>query len=367
MLTFGRWVEGARPRLTVVAVIVAVLVVIALPFVYVSPSDVRGVPGPLLIVICLVGSFLLGPWLGGAIGVLGIGLAVLVVGENPVAEPVVWLPVIVAVGILGDRVRHGEEVRLDLLSALRDGLVALSKDPVVGPLEVHSRYLPAEQAQMLAGDFYGVVLGPAGTVEVMVGDVAGHGPSAAAAATHLRAAWRGLATAGVPLDRMMGVLNDSLIAEHSRLSTQLVFATVCMASVDPDRMNARVVLAGHPPPFLVQRRRARSLELSPGPPIGVDPGRTWEVHDVELPDEIWTLLLYTDGLVEGRAAPDGPRPFGVQRLTALLEGQAPLTAQAIDSILGSVQAANGGPMTDDVVMVAVSPATRPKPVSSDAA
>ena len=39
-------------------VIVALLVVIAVPFLFVSPTDVRGVPGPLLIVICL--SLLLG-------------------------------------------------------------------------------------------------------------------------------------------------------------------------------------------------------------------------------------------------------------------------------------------------------------------
>jgi hypothetical protein len=338
------------------------LVVIALPFVFVSPTDVRGVPGPLLVVICLIGSALLGPWVGGAIGVLGVGLAVLVVGENPVSEPVVWLPVIVVVGLLGDRVRREEDVRRDLLAALRDGLVALSQDPVVGPLEVQSRYLPAEQAQMLAGDFYGVVLGPGGTVEVMVGDVAGHGPSAAAAATHLRAAWRGLATAGVAPDRIMGVLNDSLIAERGRMRTEVGFATVCLASVAPDRMNARVVLAGHPPPLLVRRERVGSLELAPDPPIGVDPSRTWAVHNVQLPDEIWTLLLYTDGLVEGRAAPDGPRPFGLQRLAALLEGQAPLTAETIDDILGRVQAANGGPMSDDVVMVAVSPTSSLMPV-----
>jgi serine phosphatase RsbU (regulator of sigma subunit) len=295
--------------------------------------------------------------------VIGVGLAVLAVGENPVAEPLVWLPVIVAVGIVGERVQHDEEIRRELLSALRDGLVALSQDPVVGPLDVQSRYLPAEQAQMLAGDFYGVVLGPRDTVEVMVGDVAGHGPSAAAAATHLRAAWRGLATAGVPPDRIIGVLNDSLIAERQRMTTEVVFATVCLASVDADRMNARVVLAGHPPPLLVRGDHAGSLELAPDPPIGVDPGRRWAVHDVQLPDEMWTLLLYTDGLVEGRAQPNGPRPFGIQRLAALLEGQAPLTAEAIDDVLDRVHAANGGPMSDDVVMLAVSPTSSPRPVT----
>jgi serine phosphatase RsbU (regulator of sigma subunit) len=161
----------------------------------------------------------------------------------------------------------------------------------------------------------------------------------------------------------MGVLNDSLIAERHRMSTQIVFATVCLASVDPDRMNARVVLAGHPPPLLVRRDHAGSLELSPGPPIGVDPGRTWDVHHVQLPDEIWTLLLYTDGLVEGRSAPNGPRPFGLGRLSELLAGQAPLTAPAIDDVLEHVHAANGGPLADDVVILAVSPTASPMRVS----
>ncbi|MGN6378265.1 MAG: PP2C family protein-serine/threonine phosphatase [Gaiellales bacterium] len=348
--------------MTVAAVILGLLVVISLPFLFVSSSDVRGVPGPLVIVVCLVGSFLLGPRLGGAIGIFGVGLAVIVIGENAVAEPVVWIPVIVGVGVVGDRVRRTEDLRRDLLVELREGLVALSEDQVVGPLEVKSRYMPVEQAQMLAGDFYGVVLGPTGTVEVMVGDVAGHGASAAAVATHLRAAWRGLATAGVAPGRIMSVLNDSLIAERRRVATQVVFATVCVASVDPDRMGARVVLAGHPPPLLVRRHGTAPLELEPDPPIGVDPTRRWAVHDVALPDEVWTLLLYSDGLVEGRVAPGGERPFGLPRLAQLLDGHAPLTEERIDHVLARVREANGGPMSDDIVVVAVSPSGGPSAV-----
>ena len=142
-------------------------------------------------------AFVLGPWEGAALTAVAVVLAVVIIGENRFAEPLVWLPVAVGVGMVGERVRRGDELRRSLLDALRQGLVSLVQDPEVGPLVVVSRYVPAEAAQVLAGDFYGEIQQPSGRVAVMVGDVAGHGPSAAAIATRLRAAWRGLASADV--------------------------------------------------------------------------------------------------------------------------------------------------------------------------
>ena len=98
-------------------------------------------------------------------------LAVTIVGENAWAEPLVWLPVSAVAGIVGERVRHGDELRRALIEELRRGLVGLYSDPRVGPLNVISRYIPAVSAQRIAGDFYGAVLQPTGDVATMVGDV----------------------------------------------------------------------------------------------------------------------------------------------------------------------------------------------------
>ena len=143
--------------------------------------------------------------------------------------------------------------------------MALSRDPRVGPLQVISRYLPAEREQILAGAFTGVVVQPDGDVALMVGDVSGHGPDAAAVATHLRAAWRGLAVAGVPAYQIIRVLNDSLMAE-SMAGGGVRFATVCLAS--SRRPLAGDDGAGRPPAAGAGHRRRNPALTSHDPVLG---------------------------------------------------------------------------------------------------
>jgi hypothetical protein len=347
------------PRVRAVAVGCVVLaeLAIALPFLVVSPSTVRGVPGPLLVLLGVASAFVMGPRLGAALTAFAVVLAVVIIGENGYTEPLVWIPVAVGVGVVGDRVRRGDDLRRALLRELRRGLVTVSREPQVGPYRIVSRYVPAEEAQVLAGDFYGVIREPGGAVAVMVGDVAGHGPGAAAVATRLRASWRGLASAGVPARDAAEVLNDTMLAERRRASAPLLFATLCLASIEPDRSKVGLVLAGHPPPIMVTAGGVEEYVLATGPAIGITPDPEWTVHEVELPAAPWSLVFYTDGLVEGRAAPYGPRPFGTARLHELLAAPGPpLGEEDVDALLAAVAAANGAPMSDDIVVVAVSPA-----------
>jgi serine phosphatase RsbU (regulator of sigma subunit) len=191
----------------------------------------------------------------------------------------------------------------------------------------------------------------------MVGDVAGHGPGAAAVATRLRASWRGLASAGVPACDAVQVLNETLIAERRRASLPVLFATLCLATIEEDGSRASFLLAGHPPPLLVASGGVVEHDLATDPAIGIAERPEWREHEVELPAPPWSLLFYTDGLVEGRTSPAGPRPFGTDRLRSLLEEPGPPLGEGdVDAVLATVAAANGGPMSDDIVVVAVSPA-----------
>ena len=352
------WRDSRRGRVRAAGLVLAAQLLIALPFLFVSPGTLRGVPGPLLVVTGVAAAYVFGPWEGLALTAVAVVLAVVIIGENRYAEPLVWLPMAVGVGIVGERVRRGDELRRSLLDALRQGLVSLVDDPEVGPLVVVSRYVPAEAAQVLAGDFYGEIQQPNGRVAVMVGDVAGHGPSAAAIATRLRAAWRGLASANVPAPETIRVLNEMLIAEHRRHRTPVTFATMCLVSIDTELATASVLLAGHPPPILVASGAARECDVPPCPAIGIMGFAEWDSHEVSLPDAPWTLVLYTDGLVEGRSAPDGRRPFGPGRLLEMLAARTPpITDADADAILAGIEQANGGPLPDDVVFLAASPQT----------
>jgi serine phosphatase RsbU (regulator of sigma subunit) len=339
-------------------VLVAELV-IALPFLAVSPATVRGVPGPVLVLLGMGSAFVLGPRIGVGLTVVAVVLAVTIVGENPVSEPLVWLPAAVIAGLAGDRVRRGDQLRRELLESLRQGLVSLVRDPEVRSLLLVSRYVPAEQAQVLAGDFYGAIQQPSGRVSVMVGDVAGHGPRAAAVATRLRATWRGLASAEVAPEATVRVLNDLLVADRERHGTPITFATICLVSIDPDGAEASVLLAGHPPPVLLAEGLVEECRTgASNPAIGVLDSADWKSFQVMLPAAPWTLVLYTDGLVEGRVSPGGPRPYGIERLLHLLAlHPPPVTETDADAIVAAIREANGGPLGDDMVFLAASPRT----------
>lgn len=338
------------------AAVVALQVLVAAPFLYVSPSTLPGLPGPLLVVIALAASLLLGWRLGVLAMLVSVVLGVTVLDQNPIVIPLVWLPAALFAGLVGDAIRHGEALRREVVQQLYAGLVALSRDPVIGPLAVHTRYQPAEVEQVLAGDFYGVLEGPHGEAFIMVGDVSGHGPGAAATATHLRAAWRGLAASAADLAEIARILNDLLHAEQ-RGGKDLRFATLCLAAFSPDLSTAQFVVAGHPPPVLIFDDESIELRLRPQPPLGVVTNLEWRPEEIPLPDGIWSMVIYTDGLIEGRSAPDGPRPLGTPALCQLLtRSRLPITDESLDAVLNAVRAANGGPMVDDVVAIAVSPA-----------
>lgn len=343
-------------RLVVVLAAVVLQVAVAVPFLAISPSRLRGVPGPLLIVICVSGAFLVGPRLGALLAIVGVSLGVGILDEHPIGDPLVWIPATVVAGVIGDRVRRGDQLRRALLDELRRSLVALPGMPAAATVHIATKYVPAEGAQVLAADFYGILDAADGAITVLIGDVAGHGPASAAAATRLRAAWRGLTLAGVGLPETLRAMNGILTAERVAFE-QVQFATVSLALIAPDMSGVRIVSAGHPRPILLSHGQARELDVPAGPPIGVDAASRWNDVRLELPPRPWSLLLHTDGLTEGRTRPDGPRPFGDERLLGVVGGlEAPLGDGELDQILAVVEKANGGPMPDDVIMVAVSPA-----------
>ncbi|MFD0821764.1 PP2C family protein-serine/threonine phosphatase, partial [Micromonospora zhanjiangensis] len=68
---------------------------------------------------------------------------------------------------------------------------------------VHTFYRPGRHAAEVGGDFYDVVPTTPDRVDVIVGDVCGHGADEAALGVELRVAWRALVLAGVPDDAVL--------------------------------------------------------------------------------------------------------------------------------------------------------------------
>ncbi len=160
---------------------------------------------------------------------------------------------------------------------------------------------------------------------------------------------------------------DRLVAHEAGDET---FVTACVGILDPGSRRLLLASAGHPAPILIGTSTA-AVEVSPGPPLGLalDVEPTWATEAVAL-DLLFSVVLYTDGLVEGRRAPGSPVRYGEQSLPAWIGGAASadhrFSRQDVERLLEDVEAADGGPMTDDVSVVvltgssgAVQPPTSP--------
>jgi serine phosphatase RsbU (regulator of sigma subunit) len=218
-------------------------------------------------------------------------------------------------------------------------------------LELVSHYRPGRRRALLGGDFYDAVQDDDGRVHAIIGDVCGHGPDEAALGVALRIAWRTLVLGGRDRDELLGTLQTVLVAERHGAS---VFTTLCMLSIAADRRSAELRVAGHPVPLLISGGLVEPLpEGTRGPPLGVVAGARWPAGRIDLPAD-WSLLLYTDGLSEGRAGPSRERlgDDGLQGLVATAcdgcDGGALLR-----EVVERAEALNGGPLVDDVAALLI--------------
>ncbi|MEU9379767.1 SpoIIE family protein phosphatase [Streptomyces sp. NPDC048279] len=218
-------------------------------------------------------------------------------------------------------------------------------------LRFAARYRPGRSRALLGGDFYDTVRTPDGTVHAMIGDVCGHGPDEAALGVELRIAWRALTLAGLCGDELLGTLQEVL--EHER-SDEEIFATLCTVDIAPDGRRAGLCLAGHPAPLVA--RPGRPAELLPyennGPALGLLEGARWPRMQVELGAE-WSLMLYTDGLIEGRVGSGGERlgQEGMLEMVRRQLGQGLSGEALLRAAVNEVRELNGGELTDDVALV----------------
>ncbi|WP_055417587.1 PP2C family protein-serine/threonine phosphatase [Streptomyces pactum] len=219
------------------------------------------------------------------------------------------------------------------------------------PLRFAARYRPGRSRALLGGDFYDVVRTPDGTVHAMIGDVCGHGPDEAALGVELRIAWRALTLAGLCGDELLGTLQQVL--EHER-SDDEIFATLCAVDIAPDGRRAGLCLAGHPAPLVAgPGTPARLLPYdNNGPALGLLPGARWPRTQVELGAE-WSLMLYTDGLIEGhvgegreRLGQDGMVEMVRRQFAEGLQGE-----QLLRATVNEVRELNGGELADDLAVV----------------
>ncbi|MCT4351531.1 SpoIIE family protein phosphatase [Streptomyces sp. Je 1-79] len=175
-------------------------------------------------------------------------------------------------------------------------------------IEIAHRYLPASDINEVGGDWYDVLPLPGGKAALAIGDVMGHGIAAAAVMGRLSATVRALARLDMPPVDLLYQLEATLadLAEP-------MLATFLYVVIDPATGHCTVTRAGHPPPAVLEPDgRAYILPTASGVPLGVG-GVDFTTTEATFPAGS-ILVLYTDGLVEGRGADLDERLADLTRL-----------------------------------------------------
>jgi serine phosphatase RsbU (regulator of sigma subunit) len=247
---------------------------------------------------------------------------------------------------------HDAEIRQAEYARLERGLLPV---PILNDSSLYHtlRYRPGRDQALLGGDFYDLVQLSDGSLNALIGDVCGHGPDEAALGVCLRVAWRTLVLSGHEPGQALSCLQEVLIAERHRPE---VFATVATLRLDVATGEGTMRIAGHPPPVLLGSPPRVLTNGRPGPPLGLfDEG--WPPIPISLGQQ-WSLMLYTDGLIEGRSGQDR-RILGPEGLLDLISALSPgpsvpgFQDTMADSLLKTVERLNGGPLADDLAVIIV--------------
>ncbi|MCU1496225.1 MAG: putative sensor protein [Acidimicrobiales bacterium] len=253
-----------------------------------------------------------------------------------------------------DRHRAGAQMEA-LLAALQAALLPPTL-PKISGLGLAARYRVAEADIEIGGDFYDVIEMGGGAWAVVVGDVCGRGPDAAALTGLMRHSVRTAVVRETLPSRVLGQTNDAVLDQIDDAR----FCTAAFLRLEPGEPGEPVQVlascAGHPRPVLLRAGGRTELVDCAGLLLGVVPSPSLVDVAVTLePGD--SLILYTDGVTEARR---GKELFGDDRLLAAARSVAGLDAEGIAAGLDAAVSDYQDDANDDVAIVVVQ--AEPAPV-----
>ncbi len=249
-------------------------------------------------------------------------------------------------GLFSD-LERAEEARSEIARTLQQGLLPPPLPHIRG-WSVAASYRPAGAENEVGGDFYDA-FPVAGGWMIVVGDVTGRGARAAAVTAQARYTLRtAAALTGDPLVAL-ATLNRALLARGD----SALCSVAAIALSEDSRRPVRLAVAGHPPPLLVNGEEIHEV-TGQGPVLGAFLDATWAL-DTTVIEPGQHMVIVTDGIAEA-GGEDGR--FGEERLRTELCG-ATSPVQIVQKLEGALQGFIGGPLEDDVAIVAIAPSSVP--------
>ena len=239
------------------------------------------------------------------------------------------------------RAAHGVEIERRVAETLQRSL--LPRLPEVPGLQLAARYRPGSAETRIGGDWYDAIPLRGGKVGIAIGDVVGRGVEAAARMAHLQSALRAYALEALRPELVLERMNGFVLEGE-----QGGMVTLLYAIVDPEASTLHVATAGHPPPLVLRPDGDPTFAEAPaGSPLGVNRFPSYAESMTTL-DPWSTVLLYTDGLVEGPELPLGEGLDGLRNVAESCprdpEGLCRALLAAVDSRAG---------FRDDLALLAI--------------
>jgi len=256
--------------------------------------------------------------------------------------------VLMAIVILEDitEQKRAEQAQRHIAATLQRSLLPPSLPDIAG-FELAARFRAQGRDNEVGGDFYDVFETGDGRWAIVVGDVSGKGPDAAATTALARYTLRTAAMQEGSPSAILRVLNEGLLREGG--SDNCCTAVVALLSVGVSGARVDLGVGGHPLPLRLCGEQAREVG-SGGTLLGAfeDPDLKDESVELEPGD---ALVLYTDGVLDAYAP---RRPFASSEVRTTIEARAGLTADAIaEGVESTVLALADGEPRDDIAIVAL--------------
>src|SRR5690606_38477059 len=166
-------------------------------------------------------------------------------------------------------------------------------------IDVAARCVPAES---VGGDFYHLFRLSGDRIGVMIGDVSSHGFSAALIMAMVMSAAAIYAQDAGPPGEVLRRLHEALIDE---LESTEMHLSLFYGVVDPEAGTLRYANAGHPHAFLIDEQGCAERLGATSPPLGTQPGETFDEGVVAWRSGADMLCLFTDGLSDSFAPTGG--------------------------------------------------------------
>ena len=218
---------------------------------------------------------------------------------------------------LVDALAASEERHRRLAEDLQSSLLPPALPQPAGA-DVAALYRPSSAVATVGGDFYDLIEVDGSTWLLVIGDVEGTGPVAAALTAAARYAIRAAAVRAADPADVLRTVNEVLLRQAAAHGTCTVACV--LAERTDDRIELHVASAGHPLPLVLRAATGAVEELgSHGTLLGI-------LADIDLPVSVTTLsagdavVLYTDGATEARHrnVERVVEQFGEERLRSVL-------------------------------------------------